>query len=442
MNRKRRQVMSKSFMKLLTGLFFLIPAVSFSQNVITLQAAIDSAVNHNFQVQIARNNSAIAQVNNNYGTAGVLPLVGVNASDNQSYNTIHQELNTGAVINKDNASGNLLTGSLSASITLFNGMKITAEKNRLHYLQSQGEEMLNDEIQSTIASVMVNYFDIVRQQKYLQTIQQSLEVSQKKLDLINLRKNVGLANEADYLQAQIDVTTAEQTIAQQEVIIESDITNLQQLMGVKKFNSLTVNDTILIDESLKIDSVLSVITKNPELLSAEDQIKINEQLLREISSQRYPSLKANAGYGFNRNVSDAGLTLVNQSYGPNAGVTLQIPLYAGNAYRVQQKTTKYTIDNAVLYREQIINSLTADVIKSYSGYQSSLKQIKTQIENYQRAEKLMQLELQRYQLNQATIIDLKTAQTSFESAGFLLVNLQYAAKVSEIELNRLMFGLK
>ncbi len=418
------------------------PVSGFSQQSLTLQSAIDSALQHNFQVRIARNNAAIWQLNNNLGTAGMLPSVGISAADNQSYNTIHQELNTGTVINRDNASGNLLTGSLSANMTLFNGMKITAEKERLRYLQLQGEQLLNSQIQNTIAAVMVNYYDIVRQQRYLATIKQSLSVSEKKLELITLRKNIGLANEADYLQAQTDVATSEQMVAQQNVLLQQSITALQQLMGIHDFGTPVINDTIVVDSTIKSEEVLATLKSNPDFLVADQQVSISEQISREITAQRYPSLKIGAGYNFSRNVNDAGLTLVNQSYGPTAGVTLQIPLYNGNAYRVQQETAKYAIDNAAINREQILNSLTAETLKAYTSYTSSLSQLAAQVINFQRADKLLQLVLQRYQLNQSTILDLKAAQASYENAGFLLVNLQFAAKVSEIELRRLVFGLK
>jgi len=39
------------------------------------------------------------------------------------------------------------------------------------------------------------------------------------------------------------------------------------------------------------------------------------------------------------------------------------------------------------------------------------------------------------------VLDLKAAQESYERSGYLLVNLQFAAKVSEIELKLLTFSL-
>jgi outer membrane protein TolC len=48
----------------------------------------------------------------------------------------------------------------------------------------------------------------------------------------------------------------------------------------------------------------------------------------------------------------------------------------------------------------------------------------------------LNLALQRFQLRQATIVDIKNAQQSFENAGYLLINTSFAAKVAELQLKR------
>jgi outer membrane protein TolC len=50
--------------------------------------------------------------------------------------------------------------------------------------------------------------------------------------------------------------------------------------------------------------------------------------------------------------------------------------------------------------------------------------------------------MQKFNLGQATILDVKAAQTSYENAAYLLVNLLYSAKVAEIELKQLTYSLQ
>jgi outer membrane protein len=77
----------------------------------------------------------------------------------------------------------------------------------------------------------------------------------------------------------------------------------------------------------------------------------------------------------------------------------------------------------------------------HSGKQDTLQQLNSQQTNYELSQKLVNIILQKFQLNQSTILDIKAAQSSFENAGYLLVNLQYAAKIAEIELKRLVYKL-
>jgi outer membrane protein len=75
--------------------------------------------------------------------------------------------------------------------------------------------------------------------------------------------------------------------------------------------------------------------------------------------------------------------------------------------------------------------------RNYTAYQSHLQQLATQQKNYQLSLQLLQLVQQKFALQQATIIDVKQAQQSFENESYRLVNLRFAAKTAEITLLQL-----
>ena len=130
-----------------------------------------------------------------------------------------------------------------------------------------------------------------------------------------------------------------------------------------------------------------------------------------------------------------------QNYGPTVGATLQVPIFNGNIYKTQQEIAYFNVENAKLQKESLLKSLEADAIKTYQSYESTLQQLESQEKSYADAGKLVSLLVQKFRLNEATILDLKAAQDSFESAGYMFVNLQYAAKTAEIELKRLIYRL-
>jgi outer membrane protein len=426
------------------GLLYLIILLSLNagaQVPLSLTNAIDSALRSNFDIRIAKINKSINTVNNTYGMAGGLPSLNASAADNKSDLNLKQKTSSGINISQKNVNNNSYNAGMTASIVLFNGFKIIAVKGRLDLLERQSELQLNQQIQTTMAVVMETYYDIIRQQSYLNIIKSLLDVSSKKLDIVKERYKVGMANEADLLQAQMDFNLAEQNLKGQELIIEQDKTSLLQLMGVKQFFLITINDSILIDKSLRKDSIINYLENNPQYLSADQQIKINQQIVKEQRALRYPSVRLSAGYNLTYNSSSAGFNLFTQNYGPTVGATLQVPIFNGNIYKTQQEVAYYNVQNARLQKENLLNILKADAIKTYQSYESTLEQLDTQQKSYADAGKLVSIVVQKFRVNQATILDLKAAQDSFESAGYMFINLQYAAKTAEIELKRLIYKL-
>ena len=91
--------------------------------------------------------------------------------------------------------------------------------------------------------------------------------------------------------------------------------------------------------------------------------------------------------------------------------------------------------------ESLLNSLTAGAVTTFQAYSSSLQQLDSQLNSVELSAKLINVVLRQFKVNQATILDVKAAQASYETTGYQLVNLNYAAKIAEIELKRLRFQL-
>jgi outer membrane protein TolC len=419
----------------------VLPFLGMAQKQFTLRNAIDTALRNNFDIQIAENFVEIATRSNTYGFAGGLPTVNANAGDNASLTTLQQKLSDGSETNISDKGENAINAGVSAGMVLFNGFKVTATKEKLNRLQELSEIQLNQQIQNTIADIMVTYYDIIRQGKYLKIIQNSLDVSKQKLDILNVKNNVGMANAVDMLQAQTDVNSAAQLLALQKLVIEQTKSDLLLLINAKNTLDFSVEDTLIIDKSIQLDSVINYLNRNPQLLSAEQQILIDEQIVKEVSSQRYPSVRVNAGYDFYHANLNKGSIEWNQNYGPAAGVSMQIPIFNGTIYKTQSDVAKIRVKNSILEKESLINSLTMQATKVYRAYSTTLQQLESQRKNFEMTQKLVDVVMQQFHVSQATILEVKTAQSSLENAAYLLVNLMYSAKVSEIELKKLTYKL-
>ena len=426
--------MKRIFFILIT---FLIAGAALGQTL-SLQDAINIALKKSLDLQLLKNNIEISEINNNVGIAGGLPVVTASVTDNEQSTNVNQELNSGTVIKRKGAVGNSLNSGVSAGMLLYNGSRVVATKGRLQQLQLQSEQYLNSAVQNTMASVMTGYYDIVRQQAYMKTIDKSIDVARKQLEVVKTQQSVGYANNADLFQSQITLNNFLQQKQAQQLVIDQAKTNLLLLLNLKPDSVIQINDTILVDKSIILGNILDNINRNADIIAADEQIKINQFIVKETAAQRYPSLRATAGYNYNRSQITAGNILLNQNSGPVGGLTLGIPIYNGSIYKRQQKVANINVVNAALQRDIVIRNYNAQAVQTYQAYISSIQQLDSQKVNVELAQKLIELALFRFQLHAATIVELTQAQESYQQAAYAFTNLSFAAKSSEIELKRLI----
>jgi outer membrane protein TolC len=408
-----------------------------SSQLLKLEDAVNIALKNSLDIQLLKNNQNIADINNHIGIAGGLPTVTAGATDNEQITNVDQKLNTGTVIHRNAAAGNNFNSNITAGMLLYNGSRVVATKKRLDELEAQSEQYVNAEVQNLMASVMTGYYDVVRQQSYYKTLGQSLEVAQKRLDIVKTQQMVGMANNADLFQSQLDLNTIIQNRESQSLIVQQAKTDLLVLLSLRPDSLITVEDTILVDKSIILGDVLNNIEKNAELMAAGQQISINEQIVKETRAQRYPSLRANAAYTFGRSQISAGNVLLNKTQGFQGGLSLGIPIYNGSIYRRQERVAQINVKNAGLQRDILMRDFTGNAVRTFQAYNNTLQQLETQQQNLQLARKLLDLVLLRYQLREATILEVRQAQESFENASFMMTNLSFTSKSSEIELRRL-----
>jgi outer membrane protein len=423
----------------LVVLFFLAQGLTVNaQQRITLKDAIQTALKNSYEIKLVENTTEIAKNNNDFGVAGALPTITATANDNKTASTIQQKFadptrNT----TKPGVSGNTVNGGVTAAITIFNGYRIQTTKERLAILETQSNSFLQTQIQNTTATVMQQYYNIVRQQAYLTTIEKSIEASQQRLDIVKAKQKVGVANEADFLQSNLDLNALLQAKQNQLLVIDQAKDDLLNTMVMPAGSAINISDSIFFDRNLIFKDIEAKSLLNPSLQSAEQQIKINQLIEKETSALMYPTLRASTGYNYNSSQSEAGFSLLNETYGLFFGVNLSIPLYTGGASKKIVKNAKINTASANMQYQNAVTKMSTNVTKTFQAYQTSLKQLPTETENYNMSQSLLNLIMQKFQLGQATIVDVKQAQQSFENAGFRLVSLVYTAKVAELELKRL-----
>lgn len=425
-------------MKNIFIILLALPAMAAQAQNMTSEEAVRIALKNSMGIQLARNNVDIATINNSYGIAGGLPVVSGSASDQEQSTSIKQEYSNPANNKQsNNAFSNNLSAQVNGYMLLYNGQRVVTAKKRLDMIQTQTKQQLSSRALILANNVLLKYYDVVRQQSYAKTLQASIDAQKQQLAIVQAQQSVGLANNADLFQSQVDLNTQIQNLQAQQLIIDQGKTDLLTLLTLNPDSAIVIQDTILVDRNIQLANILSAVASaNPDIIAANEQITINQYIEKETGALRYPSLGVNAGYNYSRTRNSAGFSLLNLNYGPYAAVTVNVPIFNGNIYKKQQQVAGVNIKNAQLVRDTLVLNYTSNAVKNWQAYTNNLQQVETAKANYDLSSKLLNLVMQKFQLKQATIVDVKNAQQSFENAGFLLVNVSYAAKAAEITLRR------
>ena len=426
-----------SFIVLLLVLLFSQEKIA-AQNNLSLKEAVTIAIQNSYDIKLVENNLSIAQNNNNYGVAGGLPTVTANGTNNNTLTTINQTFpDASRNTTRSGVDGSTLNGGLSATMILFNGYRIAATKDRLESIQKQTEAVLQTQMLNTSSIVMQQYYNVIRQLAFLKTIEKSIEASEQRVAIVKTRQEIGVANQADLLQSSLDLNALLQAKQNQLLVLDQVKADLYNSMVLPANSNYNFTDSIQVDQKLILSDVESKMKAHPLLQSAQQLINVNQFLEKETKALMYPTLRANSGFNYNSNKSTAGFILLNESYGPFLGFNLSIPIYAGSSNKRAYKNAQINTVSAKIQYDNTAQDLTTELFKTYQNYQNSLKQTPTEIQNYEMSDALLTLVMEKFKLGQATIVDVKQAQQSFEAAGFRLTSLRFSAKIAEIELKRL-----
>lgn len=425
-------------MKVIKLIFLFAGILSFGllkgQGKVTLDQAIQVALANNFDLQVARNDAAVVHNNNHAGNAGMLPDVTLNASDNPSLTNINQKYNTGATVERNNVFNNVINANVTASYILYNGSRVQATRQRLELLDEAGMNQFNMQVQNVLGNVITAYSNILRQQRYMDLLKQLNDLSQDRLDIVHSRQAAGMANNTDLYLAQLDLETQKQNMLLQTATIKKAYTDLNVLLNFGADSTYEVYDYTLGNKTLQKPDLDAMIKNNPSLLLAQNQAEIALQIQREIGAVRQPLVRLTGAYNYNKSQSQAGLTLYNQAMGPQAGISLTMPLFTGGVNQRNYGNAQLNAQSSEIREKQAMLNVQAMFEQAWQDYSTALLQIQSDSTAVGVAKDYMSLMQQRFSAGQNTIIELKEAQRSYEETYFRQISNQFIARLAEAQL--------
>jgi outer membrane protein len=425
---------------LCTGVF--VTGMAQAQRPLSLEEAIATSLQNNYDIQLSRNDSALAALDYSYANYAFYPRLNANAGLNFNNTDQKQTLADGTKRDRKDIKSNNTNASLNLNWTLFDGMRMFITRKRLGELVELGELQIKNQVVTTVADVMQVYYNIVSQEQRLKAIEEQMQLSEERLRLAQYKFDVGTGAKPDVLQAQIDLNAQKSAHLSQQTAIAKLKEQLNQLLDQPLNTDYSVLDTIVINESLTIDSIQAGInTTNPQLLLAQKSLDIAQLTLEQRRAERFPTVSFNSAYNFsrtdNKSVINPFQPLFSQNKGLNYGFTAAIPIFNGYVTRRNIRAAQLDIEYQQLLYKRNVSQISTSINTAYRDYDLYKRTLDLEEENMNLVRENLFIARERYRLGISTFLEMREAQQSLADAANRLIQARYNTKLAEIELLRL-----
>ncbi len=426
---------------LLYSIIFLILQINQieaqTNSILSYEDAVKMGLQHNLDVLIAKNEAEISSIQNNLGNAGFYPKVDWQTSLSGANNATNQKFSSGQTVNKASViSGNFSSG-LYATYTLFDGYKMFATKKKLEILEEQGEINFKIQAENLVEKLSLTYYQIVRQEQMLNGILSSMDVANARLQLAEKKLAVGSGSNVEVLQAKLDLNALKSNLIANKNTLKEQKIAFSQLIQDKEFSNFQVDTNFYFEQAPVMEQLFDMIDhQNKSLLFTKKNQEISAQIIREIKSQKLPKLDLNSNLLFSRSQNAAGLSLLNQNAGFNAGIAFSWNLFNGYQTKNQLKVAEINQLNSRLMEDNLRFALYATTKTVYEKWYDNKQALELEEQNIQLAKQSLMIMLERMKVGLGNYLETKESQNAYEQAITRLVNARYNLKEAEINLKK------
>jgi outer membrane protein TolC len=418
-------------------------AVKAQDKVLTLEQAIDVALKNNYDIRLARNAAELSANDYAYANFAFIPRLNGTVGTTWNQTATKQEFVNGTKRDTTGIKGNNLTGNITLSWTLFDGLKMFATRDKLESIRNLGELVIKDQVQNSIANIIGGYYNIVQEKQQLKALAEQMSISEERVKLSDAKFSTGLAPKTDLLQSKVDLNAQKALYIRQQTLIEQSKGLLNQLMAVPAGAiGYDVEDSIPLNNNLSYAALQEKTANNNTAIKVQQQnLNISALTIKERRADYFPVISFNSAYNYNRNTSNAASNAFSPRFSRNSvfnyGLTAAIPIFNGFNVKRQVQNARIDFDFQNITLDNVKSQVDLSLNNAFKDYEYYKKQVSLEEETNDLARENAMVALERFKQGVSTILEVKIAQQSLEDSYYRLIQARYNTKLAETELGRL-----
>lgn len=417
-----------------------IPSLTAQQrDTLSLQAAVQQAVENNYSIQVARTNEQISDNSLNIGNAGLLPSVSLSSSGSLQQQDTRQEFEQPLGEQTINgAQSSNLDASVNLQYTLFDGLGNTYNYRQLKTEKNLTEAQARQTIEQTLLRVVQQYYQVARLRAEAEIAKEAVTLSQQRLSRVETGVQFGNKSRVDLTNAQVDLDTDSTTLIEAKTQYRNARRTLNVLLGQAPNAPVTVEEQVSFQQDLERQALLEQAQERNSSLQAADYEVKNARLQKKIANASYfPEVNLTSSYTYSQSASDAGFLNEQRSSGIRSGLELNMPLFSGFQNDIRAENAELRLQNQKNRKAETELNIRRDLTNAYATYEQNLRALRLEKRSVDNARLNLRRTRESYQVGQATATQLREAQVNFTRAKTRLTNARYDAKLAEVELYQL-----
>ena len=408
---------------------------------LTLNDAVQLALQKNPQVLSAIN--SIRQASGNFITvrAGLLPQIGVVSPT--AYKWQQNELVNGQRPPQSGNSSlnNLLNPALNnqswniqfqGSQLLYDGGRTPANIRSAKFSEEIAYYSLRQTIDTTISNVIQQFYQVVLDRALVIANQQQVALYQTQVTDQQSRYDAGTVPRFNVLQAQVQLANALPPLIQAKNNLRIALFTLVSYIGLDYPNLQNVEvpfDVVgeLVYNPRKIDSNASIHTallRNPQLKAQRQNILIGAEQISAAIAGWLPTISANGGYQIQSYNYDSSLRSTVQGW--FFGATGTWAIFDGLATYGNVKQAKATMMNYKVTYDNGVRQVILQVQQAISNLQQAQETIESQKATVEQAVEALRLARERLDAGAGVQLDVINAQVQLLQAQTAVLNAYYS----------------
>lgn len=417
-------------MKKIISILFFFPFIFFSQDSLSLSKAIEIGLEKNYDIRLTLKNVEINKIFNNWGEAGRLPQVNINAGQN---NSISDQRNNPISFAPYLFLSNDVSSGLAMNWTIFNGFAVRANKTKLEQLELQSENTATLAIENTIHGIILAYYQAKMQKEQLTLMNNVMTLSKEKYNQQQVKSNLGIGVKFDLLQFEGNLYTDSSNKVLQNLAQRNATRNLNLIMGEDVDKEWYLTSEIKPDLNTKDLSTLKkeMLSNNTNIKNQYINIALTQQDISLAKSQFFPVINFNSGFNSSvgvLNTNDVNSPISNaQSKNLNyyGNFTLNFKLYDGGKVRRGIKALELQNEVDQLRTSQMIDQLNFELTNVYELYLTRLQIFELTKKAFLVAKDNMDIAKLKEESGLINSFNFRDIQMAYLSAGVALYQASY-----------------